>query len=201
MAKRRRLRKERLPAAPLTYKTVTIKKSKPYELSLSYPAFEGTPAEAADFLNAFVKGQLADCDGPVEGGKADSSYIDSTFEVLKLNDGVAVIREAGESYCAGNAHPSNGSFDHFIALKHKARVSLFEALSEAGKEDLIARIAGAGAGIAEGDECKALYALENLKDGFVAFEYRDGQTFTVRPSFSHAEQACEGSAEATVPIC
>ncbi len=45
-----------------------------------------------------------------------------------------MIRMLGETYCAGTAHPSHGSYDHFISLKHKAEVTLFEGLSDAGKQ-------------------------------------------------------------------
>ncbi len=184
----------------LNYKTVTVKKTKPYELSLSYPKFEGAPAEAAAFLNAFVKKQLPDCDGIGTGQDPSTSYIDTTFEVQKLNGDVAAIRESGESFCAGNAHPNHGSADRFIALKHKAEVSLFAGLSDAGKADLNARIAEAGKDIPAGDECKDLFSLDNLKDGVIAFEYRDTQQLTIRPSFPHVAQACETAADATILI-
>jgi uncharacterized protein len=184
----------------LTYKTVTVKKTKPYELSLSYPKFDGTPAEAAAFLNAFVKKQLPSCDGDGPAGKAEMSYIGSTFEVRKLSDDVAVINEAGESYCAGAAHPNHGSSDRFIALKHKTEVNLFEGIGEAAKQDLTARLAAAGKDIAADDECKELFAPDNLKDSFLAFKYKDGRDLIIRPSFPHVAQACETAADATIPI-
>ena len=68
-----------------------------------------------------------------DGRSGADSYVDETFEVRKLNEDVAVIRMLGETYCACTAHPSHGSYDHFISLKHKVEVKLFEGLSDAGK--------------------------------------------------------------------
>ena len=183
----------------LTYKIVTVKKTKPYELSLSYPKFQGSPAEAA-FLNALVKKQLPSCDGFGSGESQSMSYIDSTFEVRKLNDDVAVIVEAGEASCAGTAHPNHGSFDHFIALKQKTEVNLFEALGADGKEALTGRIAAAGKDIPADDECKEEFSPGNLRDSFVAFEYKDARDLTIHPSFAHVAQACEDHADAAIAI-
>jgi len=195
------------PAAPqvsgsgaLAYKTVTIKKTKPYELSLAYPKFEGSPAGEVAFLNAFVKQHLPDCGGFGKDGSGADSYIDETFEIRKLNEEVAVIGMSCETYGTGNAHPSHGSYDHFVSLKRKTEVNLFEGLSDAGKQALSERIAAAGQSIPAGDDCKEAFSPDRLKDGFVNFEYKDNRDLVVRPSLSHVEQACETAVDPVIAI-
>ena len=192
--------KQVLGNGAIAFKTVTIKKTKPYELSLTYPKFEGSPAGEIAFLNAFVKQHLRDCAGFGKGGSGADSYIDETFEVRKLNEEVAVIGMSGETYCAGTAHPSHGSYDHFVSLKHKAEVNLFEGLSDAGKQALSERIAAAGQSIPAGDDCKESFSPDRLKDGFINFEYKDSRDLIVRPSLSHVEQACETAVDPTIAI-
>ncbi len=71
----------------IVFKTVTIKKTKPYELSLSYPKFEGAPAADVAFLNAYREAESAGLqrvrDGRQRGGAAMSTRLSKSASSMR----------------------------------------------------------------------------------------------------------------------
>jgi hypothetical protein len=182
----------------LRFTTVTVTKTQPYELNLSYPRFEGTPVTSVEGLNKWIKQKIPTCDGGAKDNKNSLIYV--TLEVRKLNSKVAVIKEAGETFCDGNAHPNQGLFYHFISMKTVRAVNLWDLLPPKGKQSIIQRLVKAGQELPEDDDCKFYFTAELMQDRFVSVEYKDDHTLTLLPSFPHVGQACEDRAETDIAI-
>jgi uncharacterized protein len=180
------------------YTIVAVKKNKPYEITLSYPKFEGRPVDAVAKLNAWVKSEIVLCHGPSKENKM--SYIDDTLKVLKFTDSVVVIRGSDDYFCEGNAYPNHGSQDFFVPIATGSKVSLWDTLPKDGQQSIIQRILTASKSLAPDDECKNSFSQEYLQNAHISFGYKDQRSLSISPEFPHVIQACEDDVDVSIAI-
>ena len=178
------------------FQMVKESKKKPYNWKIEYPKFSGSPDDVVVKLNKWVKNLLKDDNCSIEGAE-DLQYYDfyGSLNVVKLNDHVAVISHRYD-YSCGGPHPDGGTYYEYFDMQSGKQIDFPREISVKAKSYLISK-ASKYAKDAE-EECKELYSMDNLKESYFNFAYKNAHQMNFYLDLPHVVRACEEPIEISI---